>query len=126
MSTLQPATLQKITARHLSRQAMLYVRQSTLHQVLENTESTARQYGLRERAIALGWDASRIIVIDQDLGQSGASVVDRLGFQHLVGSSRTRPCRSGHGSGGLSARAQFARLASSAGNLHDDRNPHPG
>src|SRR6266487_4103441 len=84
MSTLQPATLQKITARHLSRQAMLYVRQSTLHQVLENTESTARQYGLRERAIALGWEASRIVVIDQDLGQSGASVVDRLGFQHLV------------------------------------------
>ena len=43
---------QKVTARHLQRQAMLYVRQSTLHQVLENTESTARQYALRERAIA--------------------------------------------------------------------------
>src|SRR6266566_8137260 len=52
MMGVQPAALQKITARHLSRQAMLYVRQSTLHQVLENTESTARQYGLRERAIA--------------------------------------------------------------------------
>src|SRR6266699_1849402 len=68
MISVQPAALQKITARHLSRQAMLYVRQSTLHQVLENTESTARQYGLRERAIALGWEASRIVVIDQDLG----------------------------------------------------------
>jgi DNA invertase Pin-like site-specific DNA recombinase len=84
MISVQPAALHKITARHLSRQAMLYVRQSTLHQVLENTESTARQYGLRERAIALGWETSRIVVIDQDLGQSGASVVDRLGFQRLV------------------------------------------
>src|SRR5258708_13390070 len=84
MISVQPAALQKITARHLSRQAMLYVRQSTLHQVLENTESTARQYGLRERAIALGWEASRIVVIDQDLGQSGASAVDRAGFQRLV------------------------------------------
>jgi hypothetical protein len=52
MIPVQPSALHKITARHLSRQAMLYVRQSTLHQVLENTESTARQYGLRERAIA--------------------------------------------------------------------------
>ncbi len=54
MIPAQPSALQNITARHLSRQAMLYVRQSTLHQVLENTESTARQYGLRERALALG------------------------------------------------------------------------
>src|SRR5256885_12852264 len=84
MISIQPATLKKVTARHLSRQAMLYVRQSTLHQVLENTESTARQYGLRERAIALGWEASRIVVIDQDLGQSEASAVDRAGFQRLV------------------------------------------
>jgi DNA invertase Pin-like site-specific DNA recombinase len=84
MMALQAATLQKITARHLSRQAMLYVRQSTLHQVLENTESTARQYALRERAVALGWEASRIVVIDQDLGQSGASAADREGFQRLV------------------------------------------
>ena len=67
MISVQPSALQKITARHLSRQAMLYVRQSTLHQVLENTESTARQYALRERAIALGWEASRIVVIDSDL-----------------------------------------------------------
>src|SRR5260221_4672968 len=63
MIPVQPSASQKITARHLSRQAMLYVRQSTLHQVLENPESTARQYGLRERAIALGWEASRIVVM---------------------------------------------------------------
>ena len=84
MISVQPSTLQKITARHLSRQAMLYVRQSTLHQVFENTESTARQYALRERALALGWPTERIVVIDQDLGQSGASAVDRVGFQRLV------------------------------------------
>ena len=84
MSVSRPAAVQKVTARHLQRQAMLYVRQSTLHQVLENTESTARQYALRDRALALGWDAGRIVVIDQDLGQSGASAVDRAGFQRLV------------------------------------------
>jgi len=84
MIPVQPTGLQKVTAGHLQRQAMLYVRQSTLHQVLENTESTARQYALRERAIALGWKPEQIVVIDQDLGQSGASAADREGFQRLV------------------------------------------
>src|ERR1700730_9217904 len=111
MSTLQPATLQKITARHLSRQAMLYVRQSTLHQVLENTESTARQYGLRERAIALGWETSRVVVIDQDLGQSGASAVDRAGFQRLV-------AEVGLGHVGLVMGLEVSRLARSSLDWH--------
>src|SRR5487761_1970278 len=75
---------QKITAAHLSRMAYLYVRQSTLRQVLENTESTQRQYALRQQAVALGWPLDRVIVIDTDLGQSGASAVDREGFQRLV------------------------------------------
>jgi DNA invertase Pin-like site-specific DNA recombinase len=75
---------QKITAAHLSRMAYLYVRQSTLRQVFENTESTQRQYGLRDRAVALGWPLDRIVVIDCDLGQSGASAADREGFQRLV------------------------------------------
>ena len=75
---------QKITSAHLSRMAYLYVRQSTLRQVLENTESTQRQYALRERAVALGWPLDRIVVIDSDLGQSGASAADREGFQRLV------------------------------------------
>lgn len=75
---------QKITNTHLSRMAYLYVRQSTLRQVFENTESTQRQYALRERAIALGWPLDRIVVIDSDLGQSGASAADREGFQRLV------------------------------------------
>jgi DNA invertase Pin-like site-specific DNA recombinase len=73
----------KIAAMHLQRQAYLYVRQSTLRQVLENTESTKRQYGLRERAVALGRPVDRIVVIDTDLGQSGADS-DRVGFQKLV------------------------------------------
>ncbi len=73
----------KIAATHLQRQAYLYVRQSTLRQVLENTESTKRQYALRERAVALGWPLDRVVVIDSDLGQSGADS-DRVGFQKLV------------------------------------------
>ena len=75
---------QKITTAHLSRLAYLYVRQSTLRQVFENTESTQRQYALRDRAVALGWPLDRIVVIDSDLGQSGASGADREGFQRLV------------------------------------------
>jgi DNA invertase Pin-like site-specific DNA recombinase len=75
---------QKVTSRHLQRLAYLYVRQSTLRQVLENSESTARQYALRERAVVLGWPPERVLTIDCDLGQSGASAVDRAGFQKLV------------------------------------------
>ena len=75
---------QKVTASHLQRHAYLYVRQSTLRQVLENTESTQRQYALRQQAVALGWPTERVVVIDHDLGHSGASMADREGFQKLV------------------------------------------
>ncbi len=125
MLAVQPAARHKITARHLSRQAMWYVRQSTLHQVLENRESTARQYALRERALALGWPAERIVVIDQDLGQSGASAADREGFQRLVGSGGAGPRGPGHGPGGLSRSRQLARLAPLVGNLYHDRDVDP-
>src|ERR1700724_1931152 len=74
----------KVTAAHLSRTALLYVRQSSLKQVLHNTESAIRQYDLRGKAIALGWSADQITVIDIDQGQSGASAADREGFQQLV------------------------------------------
>ena len=74
----------KVTAAQLKREAFLYVRQSTLHQVLENTESTQRQYALQQRAVALGWPMEHVHVIDCDLGQSGASAIDRKGFQQLV------------------------------------------
>ncbi|HVB45461.1 MAG TPA: recombinase family protein [Streptosporangiaceae bacterium] len=74
----------KVTAAHLSRTAILYVRQSTLKQVIHNAESAHRQYDLRGRALALGWAGEQITVIDIDQGHSGASAADREGFQHLV------------------------------------------
>src|SRR5947209_14289922 len=75
---------QKVKPRHLTGTAYLYVRQSSLRQVFENVESTKRQYALRQHAVALGWQQDQIIVIDSDLGQSGASAADREGFQQLV------------------------------------------
>jgi DNA invertase Pin-like site-specific DNA recombinase len=81
---MTPDAHRTIQPRHLKRRAYLYVRQSTLRQVLENGESTKRQYDLRQRAITLGWPSDQVIVIDTDLGQSGASAVDREGFQRLV------------------------------------------
>lgn len=77
-------THQKVAATHLGRDAYLYVRQSSLRQVMHNTESTKRQYALRERAVALGWPIERIHTIDSDLGRSGAQAAGRDGFQHLV------------------------------------------
>src|SRR5215472_14385634 len=76
-------THHKVTASHLQREAYLYVRQSSLRQVIENTESTKRQYALRDGAAALGWPLDHVVIIDSDLGQSGAST-DREGFQKLV------------------------------------------
>jgi DNA invertase Pin-like site-specific DNA recombinase len=74
----------KIGAVHLGRDAYVYVRQSTLTQVREHTESLVRQYELRERAVALGWDAHQVRVIDADLGRSGAEATAREGFKDLV------------------------------------------
>ncbi len=74
----------KIHAHHLSRKALVYVRQSTLHQVFAHRESTARQYGLSFTAQDLGWPDHLVEVIDDDLGQSGASAQYRHGFQRLV------------------------------------------
>ena len=77
-------THQKVSADHLRRDAFLYVRQSSLRQVFENTESSKRQYALRDRAVSLGWPIDRIHTIDTDLGVSGANAENRDGFQHLV------------------------------------------
>ena len=74
----------KVTAAHLARTAYLYVRQSSLKQVIHNTESAIRQYDLRGKAISLGWAADQITVIDIDQGHSGARAADREGFQQLV------------------------------------------
>jgi DNA invertase Pin-like site-specific DNA recombinase len=74
----------KVCDRHLARLAVVYVRQSTRQQVADHGESTRLQYGLVERAVALGWQTSRVLVIDEDLGKSGASAAGRVGFQRLV------------------------------------------
>ena len=74
----------KIMSRHYERLAMIYVRQSTPQQMVRNQESTRMQYGLAERARGLGWPRERIVVIDDDLGRSGATAEGRPGFQRLV------------------------------------------
>jgi DNA invertase Pin-like site-specific DNA recombinase len=102
---------QKVTAEHLRRGAYLYIRQSSLKQVVEHSESTQRQYALRERALALGWPSERIVVIDNDLGLSGASSADREGFQYLVG-------EVGLGRAGLVMGLEVSRLARNSSDWH--------
>jgi len=74
----------KIKDVHLDRQAVVYIRQSSPQQVTNHVESTARQYGLADRAVDLGWPNERVAVIDEDQGQSGKSSATRLGFQRLL------------------------------------------
>ena len=102
---------QKVRTSHLKRNAYLYVRQSSLRQVFENTESTERQYALRQRAIALGWPLEQVIVIDTDLGQSGASSVEREGFQRLV-------AEVGLGKAGIVLGLEVSRLARNSTDWH--------
>jgi DNA invertase Pin-like site-specific DNA recombinase len=103
--------MHKVNAGHLKRNAYLYIRQSTPRQVLENTESTKRQYALRQRALALGWHPDRIVVIDGDLGQSGSSATDREGFQKLV-------AEVGMGHAGLVIGLEVSRLARNCSDWH--------
>src|ERR1700694_5332552 len=105
------ADMQKVKPEHLKREAYLYVRQSTPRQVLENSESTKRQYALRQRAVALGWPDDRVVVIDNDLGHSGASAVDRAGFQRLV-------AEVGMGHAGLVIGLEVSRLARNSSDWH--------
>jgi DNA invertase Pin-like site-specific DNA recombinase len=74
----------KVTDRQRERLVVVYIRQSSMQQVLDHQESTRLQYALVDRAVALGWSAERVLVIDEDLGKSGASAVARSGFQKLV------------------------------------------
>jgi len=103
--------MHKINAAHLKRNAYLYIRQSTPRQVLENTESTKRQYALRQRASALGWSANRIVLIDTDLGHSAAVAADREGFQQLVS-------EVGLGRAGLVIGLEVSRLARNSSDWH--------
>jgi len=81
---MYPTSGGKLKSTHLERSAYLYIRQSTLRQVYENTESTKRQYALKQKVLALGWSDDLIITIDSDLGVSGASSGSREGFKKLV------------------------------------------
>ena len=104
------AAHQKVTTSHLSRDAYLYVRQSSLRQVIDHGESTRRQYALRERAVALGWPTESIVVIDSDLGLSGADA-DREGFQRLV-------AEVGMGRAGIVLGLEVSRLARNSTDWH--------
>lgn len=101
----------KVQAHHLERGAYLYIRQSSMRQVMENVESTKRQYDLRGRAIGLGWRDDQIIVIDSDQGESGASASWREGFQHLVSDV-------GMGRAGIVMGLEVSRLARNNADWH--------
>lgn len=101
----------KVQSHHLERGAYLYVRQSSMRQVIENIESTKRQYALRGRAIALGWRDDQIIVIDNDQGESGASAAWREGFQRLVSDV-------GMGHAGIVMGLEVSRLARNNADWH--------
>ena len=101
----------KVQSHHLKRDAYLYVRQSSMRQVLENIESTKRQYALRGRAIALGWSEERVVVIDSDQGESGASAAWREGFQRLV-------TEVGMGRAGIVMGLEVSRLARNNADWH--------
>lgn len=101
----------KVQTHHLKRNAYLYIRQSSMKQVMENTESTKRQYALRQRASALGWADDRVIVIDSDQGESGASSTRRHGFQRLVSDV-------GMGHAGIVMGIEVSRLARNNADWH--------
>jgi DNA invertase Pin-like site-specific DNA recombinase len=101
----------KITEAHRRRRAVVYVRQSTLTQVERNTESAARQYALRDRALELGWPAESVAVVDDDMGRSGATSEGRLGFSELV-------AEVGLGHVGLILALETSRLARSSADWH--------
>ena len=102
---------QKVTPRHLTRAALLYVRQSTMRQVFENTESTKRQYALRDRAVALGWPHDQILVVDGDLGHTATAAGDREGFEHVV-------TEVGMGRVGMVLGLEVSRLARNSSDWH--------
>ena len=101
----------KVQSHHLTRNAYLYIRQSSMRQVVENIESTKRQYALRARAKALGWSDDLIIVIDSDQGESGASAAWREGFQRLV-------TDVGMGRAGIVMGLEVSRLARNNADWH--------
>ncbi len=101
----------KVQPHHLERDAYLYIRQSSMRQVVENVESTKRQYALRTRATALGWSEDQVVVIDSDQGESGASAAWREGFRRLV-------TDVGMGRAGIVMGLEVSRLARNNADWH--------
>lgn len=101
----------KITDRHRRRSAVVYVRQSTPGQIDRNTESSARQYALAERAVSLGWPAASVLVVDEDTGQSARWVHARIGFRELA-------AEVGLGHVGVILALEVSRLARSSADWH--------
>jgi excisionase family DNA binding protein len=101
----------KVTEQHRRRRAVVYVRQSTLHQVERNVESSARQYALRERAVELGWPADSVVVVDEDTGRSASTSDGRIGFKELV-------AEVGLGHVGLVLALEVSRLARCSADWH--------
>jgi DNA invertase Pin-like site-specific DNA recombinase len=140
MSTTNSALLSrfsKVQSWHLDRWAIVYVRQSSVQQVLENRESTERQYALVDRAIDCGWPRDRVLVIDEDQGKSSSTSEGRLGFQRLlvevgldhVGlilgiemSRLARSCKDWHQL--LELCAIFRTLLGDQGGLYDPTDPN--
>jgi DNA invertase Pin-like site-specific DNA recombinase len=110
-SPTQSTISDKIQRRHRERLAMVYVRQSTMQQIERHQESTRLQYALVDRALHFGWDRSSIVVIDDDLGRSGASMEGRPGFQRLV-------AEVGLGRVGMVLGVEMSRLARSCRDWH--------
>ncbi len=108
---MDQAPNQSVLTRHIRRRAYLYLRQSSMRQASEHTESIKRQYALRQRAIALGWTTEQIFVIDEDQGQSGASAEGREGFQRLV-------AEVGMGNAGIMMGLEVSRLARNSSDWH--------
>src|SRR5438270_5593927 len=111
MSTLELAGHSAISTSHRARTAYIYVRQSSVNQVIHNSESTDLQYGLVERAVRLGWPRDRVVVIDDDLGKSGSSSNERHGFQRLI-------AEIGLGQAGLVVSLDASRLARNSSDWH--------
>lgn len=104
-------TYSKIRAPHLERLAIVYVRQSTPQQVLNNRESTARQYAFADQAVTYGWSRDRVLTIDEDLGKSGRTAEGRSGFQRLIS-------EVGSNHVGLVLGLEMSRLARSSKDWH--------
>jgi DNA invertase Pin-like site-specific DNA recombinase len=102
----------RVTAEHLRRHAYLYIRQATIQNGFPKCDSLQRQYDLYETAVALGWPSQRVVVIDCDLGRSGASTRNRKGFQKLL-------AHVSEGRVGMVLASDVSRLSRNCRDWHD-------